>query len=106
MNKIIQRIPNYFTGFSPEEAIFNSWEELYSQKWIKRYENFDLGKFERFSVAGRNEDPEYQSDNPFQLMTEFDGGTKWWCVGFMKEDIPELPTWHHVKKKETTESAA
>ena len=76
MNKIVQRIPPFFSGFQPAREIFTSIEQLLEIPFVKSWT--DDKDFYRLSVQ----------DNC--LIAELKSG-KWRVVGFFHDPVPELP---------------
>ncbi len=86
-NKIKQHRPAYFTGFETLEVEFDSLDSLLDIDWVKNFKKcWESDTFYRFSIC--------REDNyKHKLMAELNSGKKWWVVGFIEADIPELPTW-------------
>ena len=78
MNQIIQHIPNYFDGFTPEIVEFETVDELLDIPFVKHHVR------EGYSFQ--------MSD--LHLMTVKDDGSWWWVIGRVKfPDRIDLPTW-------------
>lgn len=89
MNHIRARIPGGVDfRDAPPEGEFSTLEELLEIPFVKRRTTNPL--FARFSVGREVEDS-------CVLMAEMKDG-KFWGVGYLKEDVPELPTWVYVEK--------
>lgn len=86
MNLIKRHIPG-FVDHEPEDLIeieFETLQQLLDIEFVKRW---DTPRLERYTV-GR--EPSSVVRTP--LMAEMvDGG--FWVLGFLKEDMPELPSW-------------
>ena len=84
MNQIIQHIPNYFTGFTPEVAEFETVDELLNIPFVKHHEK----EGHSFQMSDLN------------LMIVKDDES-WWCVvGTVKfPDRVDLPKWETESMK-------
>ena len=88
--KVRQHIPNFFSGFEPQEAEVDSLEELQALEFIQRWTIEP--SFYRFSIE-RNYHPETQTH---LLMAEMDQGKKWWVVAYLSgaaDRLEHLPEW-------------
>lgn len=87
--KIIQHFPSYCDGFEPEQAEFNSTEELLNIEWVKSFSEHK--DFYRYSVSDGN-----------HLMAEYEQGYKWWVIGRLSPTT-DLPKWEAKYKPPTPE---
>ena len=79
-----QHIPPFFDGFEPKLEHIESAADLDSIEWVQSWRQ-DPG-FYRLSVA--------REAGRFKLlMAEFDRGAKWYVIGTLTADLPDLPTW-------------
>lgn len=91
--KIKQHRPGFVEGYEDLEADFSSVEELKAIPWIARWAQ-EPG-FHVFSIYGS------QLSGDYLLIAEFKGDDpKWWTIGFLSEDIKELPRWQPTKRLE------
>ena len=84
--KIKENIPGFVDGASPRQADFNTKEELLELDFVK---SWSRGKgFHRFSLT------DYGAGFKL-LMAEFDGGKRWYVVGFIYpgETTLDFPEW-------------
>ncbi len=91
MNRLIQHIPSYCSGFEREVIEFDSLQELLDHDFIKNFvDGFLNFKFIRFSIEGKY-------GPPYSLMVEHydedETKEKWLVVGYLDEDILEFPRW-------------
>lgn len=91
MNHIRARIPAYIDIYPnvPPEGDFDSLAELLEIAFVKR--RTTNPDFKRFTVS-RGKRPA----DGFVLMAEMNDG-KFWGVGYLKEDVPELPDWVYTE---------
>jgi len=88
MNNIRQHRPAYFTGFDNETVQFETADQLLAIGFVCNFRTVE--NFHRFSVA-------LSEFNGALLMAEYNDGKKWWVVGYLKDDVPELPRWVPVR---------
>jgi hypothetical protein len=85
MNQIIQHIPNYCSGFTPEVAEFETVDELLNIPFVKHHEK----EGHSFQMSDLN------------LMIVKDDESWWWVVGTVKfPDRVDLPKWETESMKE------
>lgn len=87
MNTIKQHRPAYFTGFNNEVVSFTTTDELLAIPFVAGFR--DLDGFHRHSVS--------RDGVRLMLMAELNDGRKWWVIGYLDEDCPDLPTWKPVR---------
>lgn len=90
MTEIKQHFPAFCEGFDAKLERIESAADLDSIEWIRSWRE-DPG-FYRFSVT---RDPDYLK----LLMAEFDQGRKWYVVGILSNDLPDLPAWVPVERE-------
>lgn len=81
--KLTQHVPNFVDTDEVTSVTFTTLEEMLAGEWPARVKGY--GEFHQFSITGGD-----------TLMVEYDGGTKWWVVGFFSEGDPAtlgLPEW-------------
>lgn len=90
---LVQSIPNYVEGVTPERAEVATQAELFATPWVARYANDIVDgevtrRFHRWSIS------EYGLPTPM-LMAEHSAGTYWWAVGFIRagRELLDLPKW-------------
>jgi hypothetical protein len=84
MIELKQHIPAFFEGFDAKLERIENVADLDGIDWLQSWRRHP--DFYRFSVsrdAGRMK----------LLMAEFDQGRKWYVVGILSNDLPELPEW-------------
>lgn len=74
--KVVQRFPNFMTGFIAEKAEFESLEELQKVSFVKRW--MDNPKFFKLSVSFHT--------NQHVLMCELNEGKEFWAIGWLYGD--------------------
>lgn len=90
--KIREHIPAFISDLKPHEATFETIDQLLSISWVARWkkDSFVDLPFLRFSLTRYTKGKDL-------LMAEFDGGRKWWVVGYINQPSPELraalPEW-------------
>ena len=83
--KIVQRFPNFFSGFTPEKYEVSSLEELKEIPFIKRWINSE--KFYRLSISRSDKDQAL-------LMCELNEGQEFWAIAFLTQHEGfDLPIW-------------
>jgi len=75
MPTITQYYPAFVSGFESEVKSFYTKEDLLSIQWVDRFKQDD---FHRFSLS--------KSGSSYVLMAEYEGGAKWFVVGFLNDD--------------------
>lgn len=88
MNKITQHIPGFCDGFEARVSEFSELVELIAVPWVAHWEK-SPGGFHRWSVSRAGEST--------CLMAEYDGGKKWWVVGYLAEPVDGLPEWRPIR---------
>jgi hypothetical protein len=86
MSTITQHRPAYVTGFENEVVAFTTTAELLAIAFVAGFRSLD--GFYRYSVSRNRQ---------LMLMAELDGGRKWWVVGYLDTDCPDLPDWQPVR---------
>jgi len=84
MTELKQHIPPFFDGFEPKLERIETAADLDGVDWLQSWRRHP--DFYRFSVsreAGRMK----------LLMAEFEKGRKWYVVGILSNDLPDLPAW-------------
>ncbi len=82
-NKITQEIPPW-SDMKPKTAEFDTMDELTAISWVKNWASGD--DFHRLSLSGN------------ALMSEMNGGRKWWVIGYIaRPDLLDLPKWVAVE---------
>jgi hypothetical protein len=81
--KVVQRFPNFFSGFTPEKYEVATLEELKKLPFVEKWINKD--NFYRLSIS-RSHRPQAL------LMCELDEGQSFWAIAFLTEhngfDLP------------------
>ena len=100
---IKQHMPN-FVSIDPQEAEFETLEDLMNVEFVKRWTDNGWGDaFHRFSISHDDWMVKYGYEDYMHLMAEMDGGEKWYVVGYIYGSSPEeigLPEWKMVKEGE------
>ena len=94
MNRVKTYTPN-FMDVEPEILEFETIEDLKKMKFLTNWLNDK--DFHRLSI-GKN-----GGTGPFELhlMVEQDEGYRWFVVGFLENDIPELPSFESKRREES-----
>lgn len=89
MNEIRQHVPNFIQiEAEPHRAAFETLDELLLIPFVMRW----------------SEDPSHyrfvqdRGIGNWYLIAEQDNGTRWWVVGYLKEQVPGLPEWREPKR--------
>ena len=77
MASIKQHIPNYVSGVDPETVEFNTLSELLDISFVKHWRDWTDRSFHQYSVC--------EESWGTVLMAEYNNGTKWWVVGYLKD---------------------
>lgn len=86
--KILQHIPDFFSGFEPEKTEVNTLEELLQLPFVLRWS--EGTEFDHWEQA------EYFSGATLLMAIMKDG--KHWVVAYVtKGDLSPLPVWHENK---------
>lgn len=86
MNKLTEYIPGMSINGPIVERIVATFEESDDLKSISFVRNrIDIKGFHRLSISRDRE--------PFTLMVEYDRGKTWFVLGFLENDIKDLPEW-------------
>jgi len=84
-------VPHGGHGYDPTKDDcfgFDTSEEL-----LKHFEDWTkMEKFHRFSLSLSKHSPRVS------LMAEFDDGYKWWCLGYLRNKLNDLPEWKEKYK--------
>ena len=86
MPTIKQHIPNFVSGIEPETHEWTTLPELLSIPFVARFR--DDYSFEHFAFS--------PSGDHWLLMAVYEGGHRWWVVGYLDELPREegLIPWH------------
>jgi hypothetical protein len=87
MSTIKQHLPGYVTGFENEVGTFTTTTELLAIWFVACFGRID--GFYRYSLSRENDIT--------RLMAEYDAGTKWWVVGQIEGEPPDLPIWQPIR---------
>jgi hypothetical protein len=83
MSTIKQHLPPFITGMDRVVASFDTLDDLLAIPFVAK---FARGPgFRRFSLG--------PYVDTVMLLAEYDGGVRWWVVGYISGDPPDLPAW-------------
>lgn len=84
--KVVQRYPNFFSGFTAQEAECTSLNDIYEIPFIKRW--VQDATFHRLCKST-------SKGNQHYLVCETNKGTNYWVIAFLYGDLTELnlPEW-------------
>jgi len=94
MNSITQQIPGLVDCKTRGFVKFASLQSLLKIPWITIYTEMD--RFHRFSIARIPHSGVLHGIGEtcqFELMLELDKGKEYYVIGYLKNDVPELPAW-------------
>jgi hypothetical protein len=95
MPTIEQYCPSFFIGFEKATVEFKNLAELMAIPFVSAFSErspFPKGQpFHRYSVS------RYDAGN-LVLMAEYNDGFTWYVVGYLSDDIKELPNWKERRR--------
>lgn len=84
--------PHYIKAKKSSSVVFHTLEDLLNIDHVSKFKisKFQEKPFFRFSLSK-------ETDKKYILMAEYDNGKSWWVVGFINQNIEDLPTWNPLE---------